>query len=265
MQNKFITNNYCCKIIKKRLGNLRMFNIKQKRTKSSHMLTINEHKIPFTLISSNLAKNISFKIGINTGLEIVVPGRFNREELPRIIKNKKGWILKNYKQTQKKLSQKPKFQNGAVINILGEGKVLHLCRRKKNRSEIKETPCDIFLYCNGMLSDAKETFKKYLRKKAKEYFTIRTDEISRQMGTKFNKITIRGQKSRWGSCSKNKNLNFNWRLMLTNPQIVDFIIIHELAHTVHMNHSKSFYRLVEAHCPDHKKLNKALKEHSFVT
>lgn len=241
-----------------------MFNTKQKRTKSSHMLTINEHKIPFTLICSSMAKHVSFKISVNSGLEIVVPRGFNREELPGIIRKKKTWILNHFSRAQKKLSKNPRFKNGAVINILGEEKLLHLCKRSTKRSTVKETPQEIFVYCSGMLSDAKETLGKYLQKKAKNHFEVRTDEISRQMGTNYNRITIRGQKSRWGSCSRNKNLNFNWRLILTSPRIVDFIIIHELAHTVHMNHSKSFYKIVEAHCPNHKKLNKALGEQSFI-
>lgn len=76
---------------------------------------------------------------------------------------------------------------------------------------------------------------------------------------KFNRISIRNQKSRWGSCSKNKNLNFNFKLALLPLHCADYIIIHELCHLKEMNHSKNFWLLVEKTCPNHKKITKEIK------
>ena len=73
------------------------------------------------------------------------------------------------------------------------------------------------------------------------------------MQTSYNKITLRRQKTRWGSCSSKKNLNFNWQLVYFEPKIIDYVIIHELAHLTHMNHSKNFWQLVEKYDPEYKK------------
>ena len=75
------------------------------------------------------------------------------------------------------------------------------------------------------------------------------------------RITIRNQKTRWGSCSSRKNLNFNYKLAYMPQEIMDYVVVHELAHLQHMNHSQEFWQLVEQYIPDYKERRKWLKEH----
>lgn len=79
-------------------------------------------------------------------------------------------------------------------------------------------------------------------------------------GFKFNKISIKNQKTRWGSCSKKGNLNFNYRITLLPPSLSDYIIVHEICHLEEFNHSKKFWNLVEKTIPDYKKLRSELKQ-----
>ncbi len=72
------------------------------------------------------------------------------------------------------------------------------------------------------------------------------------MGVSYGKITIREQKTRWGSCSDEGNLNFNWKLMLMPEGVLDYVVVHELAHRIEMNHSKAFWKLVEGVLPDYR-------------
>ena len=74
-------------------------------------------------------------------------------------------------------------------------------------------------------------------------------------------MRISGAKTRWGSCSAKKNINLNWRLILAPPKVIDYVIAHELSHTVHMNHSKQFWAHVEGMIPDHRRYRKWLKDH----
>jgi hypothetical protein len=74
----------------------------------------------------------------------------------------------------------------------------------------------------------------------------------------YNRIAIKNQRTRWGSCSGKKNLNFNWRLIMTPHECVDYVIVHELAHTRQMNHSKNFWAIVEEIMPDYKSHKKTL-------
>ena len=101
--------------------------------------------------------------------------------------------------------------------------------------------------------------------RAKEIFPERTAYFAKRMGVTYNRITIREQKTRWGSCSSAGNLNFNWRLVLAPREVLDYVVIHELAHRREMNHSAAFWRIVEAEMPDYRKYRDWLKKNgSFL-
>lgn len=101
--------------------------------------------------------------------------------------------------------------------------------------------------------------KKYIQS-AREAITYKADKYSSLMNVSYNRIAIREQRTRWGSCSSNKNLNFNWKLILMPEEVMDYVIIHELAHLKHMNHSKEFWNCVAEYCPNYKVSRKWLKE-----
>ncbi len=103
-----------------------------------------------------------------------------------------------------------------------------------------------------------------LAEDALRYIPLRVREIAKKMGVTFGNITIRNQKTRWGSCSAKGNLNFNCLLMLTPPEVVDYVIIHELCHRIHMNHSPAFWREVEKYDPGYRDKKKWMKEHGRV-
>ena len=100
---------------------------------------------------------------------------------------------------------------------------------------------------------------KILRKKAKNYLPKRTQELAECFGYKIGRIALRNQKTRFGSCSYRNNINLNIRLMNYDSDVIDYVIIHELAHTKVKNHSSEFWAEVEKHCPNYKELRKKLK------
>lgn len=95
--------------------------------------------------------------------------------------------------------------------------------------------------------------------KAKEIIPRRTAYFAARMGVSYGRITIREQKTRWGSCSQKGNLNFNWKLVLMPPELLDYVVVHELAHRKEMNHSPSFWAVVEKELPDYRKRREELK------
>ena len=96
--------------------------------------------------------------------------------------------------------------------------------------------------------------------KALQIFPERTAYFAARMGVNYGRITIREQKTRWGSCSSAGNLNFNWKLVLMPPEILDYVVVHELAHRKEMNHSSEFWAIVEKELPDYRERRERLKE-----
>lgn len=95
---------------------------------------------------------------------------------------------------------------------------------------------------------------------ARSIFTRKTAYYASIMQVTYGRISIREQKTRWGSCSAQGNLNYNWRLILAPEEVLDYIVVHELAHRKEMNHSKAFYAIIESILPNYKEPQKWLRE-----
>ncbi len=251
------------------------------RESVSQTINMQGRQIDFNLIRSSLAHNAHIKISPVKGMEVVVPARFNLSNVPRLLHEKQDWIFKNLQKMedhrQRSRALQPQFKDGLKLEILGIPKTVRILPTRKKRPFVKEARTlkysgetayydghEILIFCDGTITQAKKALEVHLRAQAEKYLSKRTSEISLLMGVSYNNITIRGQKTRWGSCSRDNNLNYNWRLVLMPLSISDYVIIHELAHTVHHNHSKRFYALVEKFCPDYKALRKQLRLAHFA-
>lgn len=109
----------------------------------------------------------------------------------------------------------------------------------------------------GKLTEAE---LKVLKMQAEEVFPARAAFYAEKMGISYGRITIRRQKTRWGSCSQRGNLNFNCLLMMAPPGVVDYVVVHELCHRIEMNHSPRFWKLVGEVYPDYDRWKRCLKE-----
>ncbi len=107
--------------------------------------------------------------------------------------------------------------------------------------------------------------KHYLENKEKARYLInnKLEYYSNLYNFKYNRVSIRSQKTRWGSCSKNNNLNFNYKIILLPEHLQDYIIIHELCHLIELNHSKKFWLLVEKICPNYVECKRQLKKYNI--
>lgn len=110
----------------------------------------------------------------------------------------------------------------------------------------------------------RNALEKRYRNAAKDYIPKRVEYYHQFTGGHYEKITIRDQKTRWGSCSSTGTLSFSFRLMLAPPRVLDYVVVHELCHLTHMNHSKEFWNMVENILPDYKEHRKWLKENGHT-
>ena len=145
----------------------------------------------------------------------------------------------------------------AAIQVTSDGKVLVRAPFRCPRSFI-----DSFLLQkeDWVLKHLEEAERARYIKIARDIFTRKTEYYARLMGVTYGRISIREQKTRWGSCSSKGNLNFNWRLILAPEEVLDYVVVHELAHRREMNHSKAFYAVVESMLPDYRRAQKWLRD-----
>ena len=159
-----------------------------------------------------------------------------------------------------------------AIEITRDGKVLLRAPKRVSTAEIdafvKEKEGWILKHLSQVQAENESTAEiepltdeeiKALKDSAKYYFPQKVEEYAKQMGVTYGKITIRIQHSLWGSCSSKGNLNFNCLLMRLSPEIRDYVIVHELSHRKHMDHSNAFWNTVESVLPDYKERRKILK------
>lgn len=133
-----------------------------------------------------------------------------------------------------------------------EGNELHLMLKRADMELPKELRSD------RIRSLVQNLFKK----EAKDILTQRSRHFSSLLGLTFNKVRVKSLSSRWGSCSNMNNLNFNWKVILCPPEYADYLIVHELCHLRHRNHSAEFWAEVSKILPDYKRLRKALKQNA---
>lgn len=158
-------------------------------------------------------KTIVIHVNSNLSVTVRVPMHVSIKEIEQILQRKKSWIRKSMNKLQEEMA----FYEAEDIEPLS-------C------AEIKE-----------------------LADKALKYIPDRVAHFSKKIGVDYGRITIRNQKTRWGSCSSKGNLNFNCLLMLTPPEVIDYVVVHELCHRKEMNHSKIFWYEVEKILPNYKK------------
>ncbi len=179
------------------------------------------YDLPYTLIRSN-RKSCSISITPDGRITVRVPLRIRDREIRHLLTDRQNWIITKYLEQQQKQARMP-------------------------------------------VSDLTDTQRAALTQRyiaaAREYFPKRAAHFQQFTGGTYNRITIRDQKTRWGSCSARGTLSFNWRLMLAPPAILDYVVVHELCHLTHMNHSPAFWQAVEAVCPDYRDSRRWLKEH----
>jgi predicted metal-dependent hydrolase len=206
-----------------------------------------------TIIYKNSPRAKRLTIRVNAASEVVVtmPKRMNQDLASEFVLRNQAWIQNQLA----KISHVERLEAEGWIYIFGQ-KYQKLCQYARNR------PVGCFIESDTLIInpiDPQVTSKNYQKKEvdrflkhtAQHYILPRTQQIATKMNVNFGKITLREQSSRWGSCSSAGNLNFNWRLVHFEPKVIDYVIIHELAHRVHMNHSSKFWQLVRNFDPEH--------------
>jgi hypothetical protein len=224
-------------------------------------ITINGQTISYTIKRSARAKYVRLEVRQETGLTVVTPNSYKLKHLPALLESKGNWILDKlikYGQVQS-LSDQKETKSGDTIPYLGRNLEVVTRQNRRNTNSIKlERNRLVVAIGSGRLNLVLE---QWYRIQATKLIKERTDKLSARLGLTYNQIIIRGQKTRWGSCSHKGNLSFNWKRIMAPEHVIDYVIIHELTHLKEMNHTKRFWKLVAEYCPRWREHKKWLKDH----
>ncbi len=188
-------------------------------------------------------------------VKITIPQRMTLHRTKQIYLEKCRWI--NRKRVHLLTSAVDKFNiEPSEVLLFGKGYKFEFNSNSTQHINDKSQ----YIVSNYNLQDASQLLEWY-RLTAKNYLPDRTEKLADKCSIVFNKVTVRAQKTRWGSCSANGNISLNWKLIKMPIWVGDYVIIHELAHTKVMNHSSSFWRQVELLLPDYQKARQWIKEY----
>ena len=165
-------------------------------------------------------KTVAIQVNSDLSVTVRAPRSVSEKDIEEILKKKEAWISK------------------------------HIEKIKETKERFEAEPTEK-LTREKVIALAEEALK---------VIPERVEYFAKVIGVTYGKITIRNQKTRWGSCSSKGNLNFNCLLMLAPPEVLDYVVVHELCHRKQMNHSKAFWSEVEKVLPDYKEARKWLKE-----
>lgn len=203
---------------------------------------------------SRMAKRIIISVTGRKGFELIVPTRVSMKRAIEFVHKKHDWILAR----NRELNHKPqiKFTIGTRVPMLGN--VYNIVYSGNLRGITKIDGDNIII--SGLEGHIPRKTKQFLIKQAKEVITMRAEIEAAKIGVKFGRITIRDTTSRWGSCSQDRNLSFSWRLVLAPRFVMEYVVAHEVAHIVEMNHSKKFWGVVAGICPEHHRARYWLRQ-----
>ena len=218
---------------------------------------------PYSLKISQRARSVRLQISREKGLIITVPTGFNQKLLPGIIQSKSDWIQKTFEHVSKLPLSKPKtLPEKLELLAIGEAWMVVYRTEPGNKAKLVEQQRGKVLIISGKITSrlaVNRTIKEWLRARAARLLPDWIERISRKTGLTYKNLTIRDQKTRWGSCSALKNINLNQKLIFLPPHLVDYVIIHELCHTQVLSHSTAFWKLVSTYFPDYKEARKQLR------
>ncbi len=232
-------------------------------TKIIHIPDIGEVKI----VKSPRTKNINISIKPFKGIRVSVPMHVSFHDAEAIVYKKTGWL----KKSQQKIS---KLENNVTLfneNTNYKTKSHTLRIQSDNRSTTSVVVSNKFINIkypvgknieeSGIQSAIREGIERALRKEAKEHLPRRVAELSGKYGFKYRNVYIKNLKTRWGSCSSKGNINLNIHLMRLPENLIDLVILHELAHTIELNHSKKFWAILDKIFGNAKLKDKELKKY----
>jgi predicted metal-dependent hydrolase len=222
----------------------------------------------YRIRESSRAKHVSIKVSHLGEVEVVVPSGFDQRQIPAIVRKRQDWIAKTTQRIAAERqsvspvgsSLEPLLPERLTLQSLAEkwqiryepvpGEAVIVVKQSIQRLALKGA-VDCPQLCQQALA-------QWLKNKAEMHLVPWLRQVSQEVALPFERASIRGQKTLWASCSAKANISLNYKLLFLPPELIRYVFIHELCHTVHLNHSRKFWALVAEKEPHYKQLDAEL-------
>lgn len=233
--------------------------------------------VPFSYQRKNSRSLTSLSLKITPGGKVIVsaPHFMPQFLIDQFLLSKADWVEQQLKKIQAhtpKTNAHPEHPHlPETLAVFGKKLPLQITQDpdKSPKVTVTKTAIQVNTWQKSLESKAAQTkllnqVDQQLYRLAEKYILTRTQSLGKIMKTSYGRVTLRAQQTRWGSCSSQGNLNFNWHLIHFAPDIIDSVIIHELAHRTHLNHSRAFWAHVAKYDPAHLQHRGWLKRHGQI-
>lgn len=216
-------------------------------------ITLNGTPVSVKLRRHRLARRTSLRMNASgDGVVITLSPRGSEQKALAFLRQKADWVL----QHMQKSRSKTVTAHEAVIPVLGEEITIH---HQPGRGVTRLE--NGILHVSGDAAFTARRVNDFLKKHAHQYALGKSKELAKTLGTSISALKLREMESRWGSCSASGSLTLNWRLVFAPREVLDYVIAHEVAHRLEMNHGPRFWSHVASLCPDYMKQRRWLKQH----
>jgi predicted metal-dependent hydrolase len=212
-----------------------------------------EYKIVFSE-----RKNLTVTVERDRSVIVRAPEGTPPEKINALVEKKKFWIYQKTNHLQKYSEKQAPSDFVSGTSILYLGKTYRLESVKEEFEGIRFNRD--FVVSKKNLSQAADLLREWYLKQARQIITPKVEYYTKNLGVNYNSVLISELKFRWGSCTPKNNLNFNWRLIKAPMRVVEYIIVHELAHLIEPNHNADFWKIIRAQLPHYQKSKEWLKE-----
>ncbi len=209
-------------------------------------------EIDYRVRRSERARRIRVNVDAD-GVEVVLPRRAAEREASAAIRELEPWIRRRLSEVAH--AQQAVAARGEAVPYLGE--LLHV-RTERGRARVHRRGAELWAPAGAEREPALE---RWYRRAARAEIAPRLERACALTGSSYTKLTIRGQRTRWASCSRTGAMSFNWRLLLAPEEVLDYVVWHEVCHLQVMDHSPRFWALLERWCPDYRQQSRWLRRH----
>jgi len=206
-------------------------------------------------------KTIAIVISKDGIITIKCPTRANERVIDELVEKKKNWIIKKLSMVQNRNVVERVYKDGSVVHLFGEE---FLIKYMPNFKYAMKYSKNVIYIADDLNNNVKKYLPKLIQHIAKPRLNNRTMDFAKIMNANVPVVKVSNAKGRWGSCSSFGSINLNWRLAFAPLDVVDYVIIHELAHLFQPNHSKKFWDIVKKYCPDYKAKLDWLKKYGYT-